>query len=136
MGKTHKDKHNQNNKNRKDQERQEKYNRKKERERVEYGGTSWKTQWRKFQDQLKCFGLMIKDVTGDGNCLFRAVADQLKGHPEQHQQIRQETVSFLESHSDDYAPFMDESMVCYFIIFFNFGFVIYCCLFYLFIFFE
>lgn len=99
------------NKSRKDTERYDKQQRRKEKEKVEYGGSSWKTQWRKFQDQLKLFGLMIKDVTGDGNCLFRAVSDQLNGHPEQHAQIRHQTVTFLADHSDDYAPFMDESMV-------------------------
>jgi OTU domain-containing protein 3 len=52
------------------------------------------------------FGLMIKDVTGDGNCLFRAVADQLYGQPERHDEIRARTTDFLDQNADGFAPFV------------------------------
>lgn len=42
-----------------------------------------------FQKVLKPLGLKIKDVLGDGNCLFRALSDQLYGHEERHERIRQ-----------------------------------------------
>jgi hypothetical protein len=31
----------------------------------------WKNEWKKFNEYLAKFGLYIKDMTGDGNCLFR-----------------------------------------------------------------
>lgn len=34
----------------------------------------WKSDWRKFIEQLALIGLTIKDVAGDGNCMFRYVS--------------------------------------------------------------
>lgn len=36
--------------------------------------------WRLFAEQLKGFGLVLRDIQGDGNCMFRSIADQLEGH--------------------------------------------------------
>jgi len=33
----------------------------------------WKNDWKKFSEQLSGIGLTIKDVAGDGNCMFRYV---------------------------------------------------------------
>eukprot|EP00117_Sycon_ciliatum_P050167 scpid98756/ scgid5673/ OTU domain-containing protein 3 len=41
-----------------------------------------------FANQLQAKGLKIKDVPGDGNCLFRALADQLDGDMARHDQHR------------------------------------------------
>ncbi|KAJ3019966.1 hypothetical protein HKX48_001511 [Thoreauomyces humboldtii] len=60
-------------------------------------------------DQLAKLGLVIKDVAGDGNCLFRALADQLTGTPGTHADQRASTCAFMESHADDFSPFIDES---------------------------
>jgi len=40
------------------------------------GGAGGRNELTKLQQQLTPIGLMIRDVKGDGNCLFRAVADQ------------------------------------------------------------
>jgi len=58
---------------------------------------------------LKEFGLRIKIVEGDGNCLFRALADQLHGDESLHHKEREKTVDFIESHKDQFACFLDES---------------------------
>ena len=38
----------------------------------------------KFANQLSKLGLYLHDILGDGNCLFRALGDQLEGHQESH----------------------------------------------------
>ncbi|WFD31542.1 ubiquitinyl hydrolase 1 [Malassezia sp. CBS 17886] len=40
--------------------------------------------------QLHAMGLYAADTMGDGNCLFRALSDQLLGYPRYHAQLRHE----------------------------------------------
>ncbi|KAJ2856431.1 2-oxoglutarate dehydrogenase E1 component, partial [Coemansia asiatica] len=58
---------------------------------------------------LRPNGLYCKEITGDGNCLFRALADQVDGAPDTHHTQRQAVCDYMERHSDEFAPFMDES---------------------------
>lgn len=44
----------------------------------------------------------------DGNCLFRSIADQLDGNEKLHMKYRQEAVKFIESHKEDFAPFIED----------------------------
>lgn len=57
--------------------------------------------------QLRSMGLYAANITGDGNCLFRALSDQLYGYPNQHAILRQSVCDYLESHSDKFAAFID-----------------------------
>jgi len=41
-------------------------------------------------------GLVLRDVEADGNCLFRAVADQLTGDEENYNKYRQLTIRQLK----------------------------------------
>ncbi|KAJ1883969.1 2-oxoglutarate dehydrogenase E1 component, partial [Kickxella alabastrina] len=59
--------------------------------------------------QLKQNGLYCKDIAGDGNCLFRSLADQVDGTPDTHQRHRSAVCDYMERHPDEFAPFMDES---------------------------
>ena len=54
--------------------------------------------------------MYIKDVAGDGNCLFRAVSDQIEGTPEKYDSIRQRCVTFIEQNPDDFAPFIEDDV--------------------------
>eukprot|EP00842_Homolaphlyctis_polyrhiza_P006320 jgi/Hompol1/668/HPOL_000980-RA len=63
---------------------------------------------RQLKNQLADLGLQIKDMTGDGNCLFRALSDQMHGDASQHHSVRQKVCDHIESHSALYAPFLDE----------------------------
>jgi len=45
---------------------------------------------------------------GDGNCLFRAIADQLEGNEKLHKKYRQEAVKHIEDNKDMYAPFIED----------------------------
>lgn len=58
--------------------------------------------------QLKRMGLYAANTTGDGNCLFRALSDQLYGHPARHAQLRQETCDHLAASPDKFAGFVDD----------------------------
>ena len=41
------------------------------------GVGNWRDTWSQFVEQARQLGLKLRDVNGDGNCLFRAIADQL-----------------------------------------------------------
>lgn len=58
--------------------------------------------------QLKRMGLYAANTTGDGNCLFRALSDQLYGHSGRHAQLRQETCDHLAARPEKFAGFVDD----------------------------
>jgi len=64
----------------------------------------------KFEKQLASLGLVLKDVKGDGNCLFRALGDQLNGDGQNHMEYRRVTVKYIRDNRDDFEPFMEEDM--------------------------
>jgi len=90
------------------EERFEKKEMRKHANRVKYGDDQWKSDFRRFADQLAVHNLFIKDVAGDGNCLFRAVSDQLEGTAEKYDSYRQRCVDFIEQNGEDFAPFIDD----------------------------
>eukprot|EP01114_Cavostelium_apophysatum_P019962 TRINITY_DN6573_c0_g1_i2.p1 TRINITY_DN6573_c0_g1~~TRINITY_DN6573_c0_g1_i2.p1 ORF type:complete len:503 (+),score=145.03 TRINITY_DN6573_c0_g1_i2:119-1627(+) len=94
----------------KNQERQDKMAHRKNRERVLYGGDKWNRDFKKFNDQLNLFGLLVKDVAGDGNCLFRAVSDQMYGHPELHAQLRDQACNFIARNRENFEPFIEDDV--------------------------
>ncbi|KAI9024801.1 hypothetical protein DFJ74DRAFT_666331 [Hyaloraphidium curvatum] len=57
--------------------------------------------------QLATLGLERRDVAGDGNCLFRALSDQLHGHDGLHARLRADTVRHMRDHAGDYRAFID-----------------------------
>ena len=59
-------------------------------------------------EQLRQLGLYAADTTGDGNCLFRALSDQLFGTESRHLQLRKDICDWIQSHSIRYAPFVDD----------------------------
>lgn len=58
--------------------------------------------------QLGEMGLAIREVTGDGNCLFRSVSDGLYGNEGRHFELRARCVAFMQANPDSFAPFMLE----------------------------
>jgi OTU domain-containing protein 3 len=80
----------------------------KNRQRVQYGDQNWNRDWKKFLEQLAPLGLTIKDVAGDGNCLFRSIADQLEGDPNRYAEYRAAICNFIEQHREDYEPFIED----------------------------
>ncbi|KAM9344042.1 OTU domain-containing protein 3 [Pholidichthys leucotaenia] len=63
-----------------------------------------------FSNQLQALGLKLREVPGDGNCLFRALGDQLEGHSRDHLWLRQETVEYMKSHRQDFEPFVEDDV--------------------------
>lgn len=59
-----------------------------------------------FRTQLAKLGLELRDIPGDGNCLFRALGDQLEGHVRNHFKHRQTVVNFMVEHRPDFEPFI------------------------------
>ncbi|CAL8363849.1 unnamed protein product [Lota lota] len=63
-----------------------------------------------FSNQLQSLGLRLREIPGDGNCLFRALGDQLEGHSRGHIRLRQETVQYMKSHRHDFEPFVEDDV--------------------------
>ncbi|XP_051895311.1 OTU domain-containing protein 3 [Pristis pectinata] len=63
-----------------------------------------------FANQLLAMGLKLREVPGDGNCLFRALGDQLEGHSRNHLKHRRETVDFMIKHRQDFEPFVEDDV--------------------------
>ena len=45
---------------------------------------------------------------GDGNCLFRALSDQLYGTPSKHPELRQQICDHIALHKARYEPFVED----------------------------
>lgn len=58
--------------------------------------------------QLRNLGLCTKNITGDGNCLFRALSDQYYGQDSRHKEIRQEVCQFLRENEENYKFFVED----------------------------
>lgn len=61
-------------------------------------------------NQLLELNLSLKLIPGDGNCLFRALGDQLDGNSEDHMKYRLEVVQFMKDHRDDFEPFVEDDI--------------------------
>ena len=59
-------------------------------------------------EQLRGLGLYAADTLGDGNCLFRALSDQLYGSPSRHALLRARVCDWIEAHGERYAPFVED----------------------------
>ena len=62
----------------------------------------------KFKQQLNPLCLKVKEVEGDGNCVFRAVADQLEGDESLHSVFRQRTVEYILENKGMYTYFIED----------------------------
>ncbi|KAF6749835.1 hypothetical protein DFP72DRAFT_1141462 [Ephemerocybe angulata] len=58
--------------------------------------------------QLRALGLYAANTLGDGNCLFRALSDQLYGSHTKHSALRQAVCAFIEANKARYAPFCED----------------------------
>ena len=59
-----------------------------------------------FSNQLAKIGLELRDITGDGNCCFRALSDQMVGDENQHLIYRKSVCTFMRENRDDFEPFV------------------------------
>lgn len=59
-----------------------------------------------FQHKLSLKGWKIKEVAGDGNCLFRALSDQLYGSDEFHTVLREWCMNYLVVEKDYFSQYI------------------------------
>lgn len=57
---------------------------------------------------LNSLSLYASHTTGDGNCLFRALSDQLYGSEDKHAEVRRRCVAYLLEHADHFSAFIGE----------------------------
>ncbi|OMO99259.1 Ovarian tumor, otubain [Corchorus olitorius] len=56
--------------------------------------------------RLQIYGLFEVKVSGDGNCQFRALSDQMYRSPEYHKHVRKEIVKQLKDHRNLYEGYV------------------------------
>ena len=54
--------------------------------------------------------MYLHDIPGDGNCLFRALGDQLEGHQENHFKHRCDVADYMVKHRDTFEPFVEDGI--------------------------
>ncbi|KAL8168280.1 hypothetical protein V2J09_009779 [Rumex salicifolius] len=62
------------------------------------------------RDQLDALGLKIIQVTADGNCFFRGLADQLEGDQEEHKKYRSMAVNYIKKNREMFEPFIEDEV--------------------------
>ncbi|KAB1214742.1 OTU domain-containing protein 3 [Morella rubra] len=63
-----------------------------------------------FHAQLDALGLKIVQVTADGNCFFRALADQLEGNEAEHKKYRSMVVEYILKNRETFEPFIEDEV--------------------------
>jgi len=66
----------------------------------------WDKYFQEYQELLNKKGVYMRDVQGDGNCLYRCVADQIEGSEKNHKKYRENAVSYLTEHKDYFKLFL------------------------------
>jgi hypothetical protein len=61
---------------------------------------------RRFQEALDARRLRVKPVAGDGNCMFRSIADQIYGDEEMHELTREMCMDYMEQNRAHFEPFI------------------------------
>jgi len=79
-----------------------------EKKKRQYGDAEWKSDFLSFSGQLESIGLTIKDVAGDGNCLFRAMSDQFTGDPNGYANYRRQICDYIYHNREDFEPFIED----------------------------
>lgn len=69
---------------------------------------------KRLDEHLAVYNLEVKNVSRDGNCLFRAVADQICGESpscrrsDEADEVRRRTVLYMTDHREDFEQFVSE----------------------------
>ena len=62
----------------------------------------------KFKKHLETLGYFIREVGGDGNCLFRSVSEQIEGNENNYNEYREKCINYMKENKDDFAPFIED----------------------------
>jgi OTU domain-containing protein 3 len=63
---------------------------------------------RRFSQALQDINFRINIVEGDGNCLFRAISDQLFGDTERHMEVRQQVMNYIVANEEHFKLFIED----------------------------
>ena len=66
-----------------------------------------------FLETLKKQGLRLKVQLGDGNCLFRSIADQQYGDTNKHHELRVEVIKYMTENKEFFKCFMEDGKFYY-----------------------
>ena len=97
-----------NNNGNKNEERLTRKQLKKERAKGGKYGRHSRAEEIRFEEQLNQKGCWIKVINGDGNCLFRSLADQLEGNQALHLSFRSEIVNFMNINKEYFEPYIED----------------------------
>ncbi|EGT50570.1 hypothetical protein CAEBREN_18784 [Caenorhabditis brenneri] len=61
-----------------------------------------------FAQRMERRGFVIKEMEGDGACMFRAIAEQIYGDQEMHGQIRELCMNYMTTNKDHFEGFITE----------------------------
>lgn len=64
----------------------------------------------RLMERLELYEFVEAKVSGDGNCQFRSISDQIYGSSEHHESVRKQVVQQLKSHRElyeGYVPMVD-----------------------------
>ncbi|KAK0603266.1 hypothetical protein LWI29_003198 [Acer saccharum] len=64
-------------------------------------------------DIRRAKGFEVKKMLEDGNCLFRAVADQVYGDSDAYDLVRQMSIDYMERERDHFSQFITEGFTSY-----------------------
>lgn len=62
----------------------------------------------KFKKHLESLGYFIREVGGDGNCLFRSVSEQIEGNENNYQEYREKCINYIKGNKETYAPYIED----------------------------
>ncbi|KAL5564319.1 hypothetical protein UlMin_027483 [Ulmus minor] len=63
-----------------------------------------------FREQLDVLGVKIIEVIADGNCFFRALADQIEGNEEEHMKYRHMVNYNKRNNHEMFEPFIEDEV--------------------------
>jgi NACalpha-BTF3-like transcription factor len=115
MGKTHKHEKSEAANDRKSDKQSKKDGKYDKKEKRKGRGIGNAFDTRELNNVLADDGLTIHVIDGDGNCLFRSIADQITGDQELHMAFRTRIMKYIKDHADHFRLFMedDESFEAY-----------------------
>jgi len=100
---------NNNNQNNKNYNKNNKYQKKKERNAYRKKKNRQKDEIdEEFIKDLEKIGYFIREVGGDGNCLFRSVSDQMDNTEKNHKMYREMCLTYMKNNPDEFSPFIED----------------------------
>ena len=68
----------------------------------------WDKAFQSFQTVLAPKGIFMRDVEGDGNCLFRSISDQIEGSEGNHRYYRDLALAHIKNNEEVFKLFLLE----------------------------